>query len=57
MTKIIKLPQKEIRSDVANNKDRFEDILDWVSEMNNLLFMIEKSLENNTGYASKDINR
>ena len=56
MAKIIRLPKREIKPKYFRREDGFEEFVNWVSEMNNLLHLIEKSLENTPAYATKNLN-
>lgn len=56
MAKIIRLPKREIKPKPLRKEDGFEEFVNWVSEMNNLLHLIEKSLENTPAYVPKNIN-
>ena len=60
MAKIIRLQNSGLSKNNSNHKEGFNNILHWASEMNNLLQMIEKSLENSPKYTpkhdKKDIN-
>jgi len=60
MAKIIHLHNSEQSQNTSTQEERFHDLIHVVSDMNNLLQRIEKSLQNtpklNHIYASKDIN-
>ena len=56
MAKIIQLPQREIIPKPYRGEEGFDEFVNWVSEMNNLLQLIEKSLENTPAYATKNLN-
>ena len=56
MAKIIQLPERNLIPNHHRKEEGFEDIVNWVSEMNNILQLIEKSLNNTPKYASKNLN-
>ena len=56
MAKIIQLPKREIVPKLSRREEEFEEFVNWVSDMNNLLQLIEKSLENTPAYATKNLN-
>ena len=57
MAKIIQLPHREIRQNPDRKEVEFEAFINWVSEMNNILHLIEKSIENTPAYVPKNLNR
>lgn len=56
MAKIIQIHKREIKPKHFKNDEGFEVLVNWVSEMNNLLHLIEKSIENTPAYESKNLN-
>lgn len=56
MAKIIRLPKRELKPEPLKREEGFEEFVNWISEMNNILHLIEKSLENTPAYASKNLN-
>jgi hypothetical protein len=56
MAKIISLPSREHHSATIHQPAEMEELITWVSEMSNILQLIEQSLEKTPTYASKDFN-
>lgn len=56
MARIIPLPNSDIKRNKSKREDNFTEIISYFSEMNNVLFLIEKSLENTPNYVSKNLN-
>lgn len=57
MGKIIQINTREWPLKQLTNKNTINDIVDYVSEMNHILHLIENSLENTPNYGTKDLNR
>jgi len=57
MAKIISLQKDgDLPSISLQEKEGIQELIKCTTEMNDLLILIEKSLENTLKYASKDIN-
>jgi hypothetical protein len=57
MAKIIQLQKEKKHLKSSKQVDTFEDFMNWISEMNNILHLIEESLEKTPAYVPKSLNR